>query len=168
MAKNITILRGNSGSGKTTVATQLQKLATHPTALVSQDMIRRQILKVKDTDGNPSIDLIEQIVKFAWQNDYDVIVEGILSAERYEAMLKRLVRACEGKVFAYYFDIPFEETLKRHTSKPNAHEFGEKEMRDWWKDKDFLGLEEEVIIDESLDTDAVVSRILQDTGIMKE
>jgi len=168
MAKNFIILRGNSGSGKTTVATQLQKLATHPTALVSQDMIRRQILKVKDTDGNPSIELIEQIVRFAWQNDYDVIVEGILSTEKYGAMLKRLAHACEGKVFAYYFDIPFEETLKRHASKSNAHEFGEKEMRDWWKDKDVLGLEGEKVIDETHGSEDVVTRISRDTGIIKK
>jgi hypothetical protein len=37
----------------------------------------------------------------------------------------------EDKIFTYYFDIPFEETLNRHQYKPNAHEFGEKELIVW-------------------------------------
>jgi len=40
-------------------------------------------------------------------------------------------------VYAYYFDLPFAETLKRHQTKPNRHEFGEESMRRWWREKDF-------------------------------
>ena len=42
------ILRGNSGSGKTTVAKELQKKFGYNTMLISQDEIRRNILWVKD------------------------------------------------------------------------------------------------------------------------
>lgn len=55
-----------------------------------------------------------------------------------------------------YFDISFNETLTRHRQKPNAHEFGEVEMRRWWKEKDLLGTNNEIIITEkSLKDDAV-------------
>ena len=47
MAK-IIILRGNSGSGKTTTAKRLQKKLGHGTMFVSQDVVRREILYVKD------------------------------------------------------------------------------------------------------------------------
>lgn len=47
MGKSI-ILRGNSGSGKTTVAKELQKKFGHNTMLISQDEVRRNILWVKD------------------------------------------------------------------------------------------------------------------------
>ena len=39
------ILRGNSGSGKTTIAKELQKKFGKNTMLISQDVIRRDILK---------------------------------------------------------------------------------------------------------------------------
>ena len=46
--KKIIILRGNSGSGKTTVARALQKKFGYNTMVISQDEIRRNILWVKD------------------------------------------------------------------------------------------------------------------------
>ena len=42
------ILRGNSGSGKTTVAKELQGLFGRNTMLISQDVVRRDMLGVKD------------------------------------------------------------------------------------------------------------------------
>ena len=47
----IIILRGNSGSGKTTVAKELQKKLGYGTLLISQDAIRREMLYVKDGLG---------------------------------------------------------------------------------------------------------------------
>ena len=42
------MLRGNSGSGKTTVAKELQELFGRGTMVLSQDMIRREVLKERD------------------------------------------------------------------------------------------------------------------------
>lgn len=42
------VLRGDSGSGKTTVAKELQKKFGRNTILISQDVIRRDMLMVKD------------------------------------------------------------------------------------------------------------------------
>lgn len=41
------ILRGNSGSGKTTVAKELQKRFGRNTMLIFQDNIRREMLNVE-------------------------------------------------------------------------------------------------------------------------
>ena len=48
------ILRGNSGCGKTSTARLLQCHLGYDTMLVSQDMVRREILRVKDGDSNPA------------------------------------------------------------------------------------------------------------------
>ena len=40
-------------------------------------------------------------------------------------------------IYAYYFDMSFEETLKRHQTRACRDEFGEKEMKSWWREKDF-------------------------------
>ena len=42
------ILRGNSGSGKSTIAKALQNKFGQNTMLISQDEIRRNMLNVKD------------------------------------------------------------------------------------------------------------------------
>ena len=158
------VLRGNSGSGKSTVAEKLRKIIEPKTALVSQDNLRRKILKEKETDVGDNIDLIQQTVEFALGRHYNVILEGILYFPRYKFMLKRLVERCP-ESYVYYFDIPFDETLKRHATKPNAHEFGEKEMREWYKNKDFTDFQNEKIISAKHSLDQIVSIIASDTHI---
>lgn len=49
--RELVILRGNSGSGKTSVAKDLRQLFGPNTMLISQDVIRRDILKVKDKES---------------------------------------------------------------------------------------------------------------------
>ena len=57
MKKNskIIILRGNSGSGTTSVAKSLQNKFGHGTLLISQDVIRREMLWVKDGIGTKAL-----------------------------------------------------------------------------------------------------------------
>lgn len=38
-----------------------------------------------------------------------------------------------GPSYTYYFAVPFETTLARHTTKPVAHEYGEPKLRHWWR-----------------------------------
>lgn len=56
-------------------------------------------------------------------------------------------------------NVSIDETLRRHESKPNAHEFGEPEMRRWYTEKDVLGLDEERLIPEKSSLTATVRRI---------
>ncbi len=147
--KRLIILRGNSGSGKTTVAKLLQERLGRQTMLISQDVIRREVLKVRETENHPTMELIQQMTRFGWQNGWEtVILEGIFHKQQYKTGLKELIAEAD-VVQLYYFDISFEETLRRHATKPVANDYGEKEMREWWKEKDFLGVEGERLIDES-------------------
>lgn len=125
--------------------------------LVSQDVIRREVLRVHDEEGNPAIQLIYDLCMYGSRIGYTVILEGILSNKKYGTMVKKLIDDFDGDVDVYYFDIPFEETLRRHSSKSNSHEFGKKEMAEWWKDKDYLGIEGEHIINENMTKDQIVS-----------
>ena len=67
-----------------------------------------------------------------------VIFDGILSVKRYGPMLRELALETPDHYF-YYWDIPFEETVRRHSEKPIADEFGESELREWWRQGDVLG-----------------------------
>lgn len=157
------IIRGNSGSGKSTTAKRLRHELGYETMLIPQDVVRREVLRTKDTPGNPSIRLIRELAEYGHRIGYDVIIEGILARKRYGTMLHELVEIFDD-THVYYFDIPFEETLRRHDSKPNSHEFGEKEMREWWVEKDALGIEHEKSITEKLSQDEIIHLILSDVG----
>ncbi len=54
----IIIIRGNSGSGKKTVAKELQRKFGRGTLLISQDVIRREMLWVKDGMGTKAVSLL--------------------------------------------------------------------------------------------------------------
>lgn len=158
------VLRGNSGSGKSTVAKALREKSELKIAIVEQDYLRRFILKEKETEGNNNIALIKQTVEFALEHRYTVILEGILYFPRYGEMLKTLVEQCPDNYF-YYFDVSFDETLKRHATKPNSHEFGEKEMREWYKPRDLTHFETEKVIPESYSLEQTVQFICSESKL---
>ena len=160
------ILRGNSGCGKTSTARLLQRQLGDGTMLVSQDVVRREILRVKDSEGNPAIQLIYDLCMYGNNVGYTVILEGILSNKKYGAMLRRLLDDFQGEKLIYYFDVSFEETVRRHATKPNAHEFGELEMRQWWKDQDVLNVPGEQRIGEQLSQAEIVDLIHRDVLVL--
>lgn len=156
------ILRGNSGSGKTTTAKTLQKKFGHGTMLISQDVIRREILFVKDGPNTEAIKLLNELVLYGKKHCNIIILEGILNSKWYKKLFENLKDEFGSQIFAYYFDIPFEETLNRHKQKPNSHDFGEKEMRIWWNEKDLLNIIPEVFIHKELSLDEIVNNVYAD------
>lgn len=142
----LVMIRGNSGSGKTSLAEALQLHYGRRTLLISQDTVRRTMLREKVTPGNLSISLTETIARFGHAEDLLVIIEGFYEAEIYGEMLARLRDLFAPRVFVYYYDIPFEETVKRHATRAKKEDFTAADMKRWWIDRDYLGWEEEVLI----------------------
>ncbi|MFF2642171.1 hypothetical protein ACFVUB_20290 [Streptomyces niveus] len=99
------VLRGNSASGKSTVAAAIRERFGRGLALIGQDNLRRVVLHEHDRPGAPNIGLIDA--------GYHVVVEGILRADHYGAMLTRLHTDHRGPTHGYYLDIPHQETLAR-------------------------------------------------------
>lgn len=164
---HLIILRGNSGSGKTTVAKLLFDHFHADAMLVSQDVVRRTMLRVKDVPDNPAIELIYRLCSYGNQLNKIVILEGILRRDIYGDMLTKLISDFNGLARVYYFDIPFNETLRRHVTKPNAHEFGEAEMRQWWRSNDVLGVKEEQIFNAEMSADDMLKNIVNDCTTSK-
>jgi predicted kinase len=160
MESKLIIIRGNSGSGKTTTAKSLQYHLGHGTLLVSQDNVRRDMLKVHDREGNLSIDLIRQIAEYGKDKCEYVIVEGILYRDRYGEMLNHLIQFFNQKTHTYYFDLSFEETVIRHNSSSKRTEFGEDSLRAWWNPKDCLGVDGEMILTNEMSQKDVLNLIL--------
>ena len=131
-------------------------------------MLFRSMLRVKDSESNPAIQLIYDLCMYGNNVGYAVILEGILSNKKYGAMLRRLLDDFQGEKLIYYFDISFEETVRRHATKPNAHEFGESEMRQWWKAQDVLDVPGEQRIGEQLAQAEIVDMIRRDVLALSE
>lgn len=159
------VLRGNSGSGKSTTARQLRARLGRGTAIVEQDQIRRVLLWEKDVPGNAAIDLIGLNARYCLDRGFDVIVEGIMHADRYGDMLRGLTADHRGTTRHYYFDIPFEETLVRHSNRSWAANVAPESMREWYEARDLLAGVEQHVFDEHQDLDAVLARILTDLGL---
>ncbi|MGV8984534.1 kinase [Clostridium sp.] len=156
------ILRGNSGSGKTTTGKSLQRKFGHGTMLISQDVVRREMLFVKDGPNPEASHLLSKLALYGKNNCNIIILEGILNSNWYKNLFENLLDEFKEQIFAYYFDIPFEETLNRHRQKPNAHEFGEKEMKEWWNENDLLNIIPEVLLHKELSLNEIVDIIYKD------
>lgn len=164
MAKLI-ILRGPSGSGKSSVAKKLREKIKSKTALVEHDYLRRIILKEEDIPNGINSHLIFKVTEFALNNGYNVILEGIFFTKHYRQMLDKILEFHPEGNYIYYFDVPLKETLKRHQSKDIAEDFGEKEMGSWYVGKDVLNLGGETIISEESSLDETINKILKDTDL---
>lgn len=67
-----------------------------------------------------------------------------------------------GPTYSYYLHVPFEETFARHATKPQAAEYGESEMRGWYRPLDLLpGGTEAVIGADSALSETVVRLMLE-------
>lgn len=104
------ILRGNSGSGKTTVAKALQEKLGYNTMRISQDEVRRNMLWVKDGKDTKALPLMAELLKYGKVHSELTILEGIMYEEWYSPLFKLANELYESNIYAYYFDI----SLKRH------------------------------------------------------
>lgn len=159
------VLRGNSGSGKSTAAQAVRDRYGRGIAIVGQDNLRRIVLRERDAPGAANIGLIDLTARYALDHGYHVIVEGILYAAHYGDMLRRLNTDHRGISRFFYFDVSFEETLRRHATKPQAHEFGEPEMRDWYRSRDVLTGVDEACIPEAASLEEAVTRIMREAEV---
>lgn len=159
------ILRGNSGSGKTTTAKELQNRFGRNTMLISQDAVRREMLKVRDGENTLALPLMKELLRYGSEHSDVVILEGIMYSDWYKPLFELAVQLYGTEIYAYYFDLPFEETLKRHQTRAKCNEFGEEAMRRWWREKDFSDVLKEICITSEKDMESVVEDIYNAVSI---
>ncbi len=161
--KKLILLRGNSGSGKTALSKLLQEKFGPNTMRISHDMVRMEILHTRGKEGvEKSEPLMIELLKYGSLHSEITILEGILPAEAYKGLFRAAVELYgKSNIFAYYYDLPFEETLRRHETKPNRNEFGEAEMRRWWVGRDLLPDLTETILTQELSLEEAAEQIEQ-------
>lgn len=157
----LVIIRGNSGSGKSTVARELRQHLDPKPMLIAQDTVRREMLSVKDRPGNPTPELLTDLCRWSARRGGITILEGILDNDKYAALFRQLP-GLFSRIHAYYLDVSFEETLRRHATRPQSAEFGEDALYRWYRAENPIGLIPETIIPANSTLDETVTRILRD------
>lgn len=160
MADAIIIIRGNSGSGKTTVANKLCDKLGEDCMLLSQDIIRRDILHTKDGKESTAVDLLKELVLFGKKHSNIIVLEGILNSSWYKPLFDNIQSSFD-YIYTYYYDLPFEETVKRFQTKNNTT-YTTQDMKRWYNEKDLLGFENEKIILKDMTVDDTLKMILSD------
>jgi hypothetical protein len=161
-------LRGNSASGKSSVAAGVRERYGRGIAIVGQDNLRRTVLREHDKPKAANIGLIGLTARYALDHGFHVIVEGILYASHYGDMLTALCADHRGATRLYYLHVPFAETLRRHATKAEATKYGEAEMATWYRELDLLpGVAEQIVSAETSLSD-IVQRVMTDTGLASQ
>ena len=78
---DVNCVTGHNGTGKTTLAHKLQHALGRGTLVISQDVIRRDMLWARDTGDGPALPLLMYLVRYGRQHCEYVILEGILFSE---------------------------------------------------------------------------------------
>lgn len=160
MSSMLVVIRGNSGSGKSTIARMLQTRLGKLTAVLQQDHFRKVIYHEREQESLAHAELLEIAAIHCLNRGHNVILEGIFNASRYGGMLERVAAHTDDARF-YSFDLAFEETVNRHSTRPQASEFSDKDMRGWyhgWQSLPFVS-EMRIVADET--PEQIVERILQ-------
>lgn len=145
---------------KASVAKALQRKFGSNTMLLSHDMVRIEILHVWGQEGIiKSEPFMINLLKYGKANSEITILEGVLPAKEYNKLFETAVEEYGQNIFAYYYDLPFEETLARHSTKPNRNDFGESDMRRWWKERDFLPMILEKVLDKDVSFEDAIEMI---------
>lgn len=163
----LVIIRGNSGSGKTTAAREARSRFGRGAALLEQDHLRRIVLREHDSAHIDPVApaFITATARTALDLGYHVILEGFLHSERYATVLHELIDNHPGPAAIFYLDVSFDETVRRHLNRDEPIPVTPDEMRQWYTHRDLLNVPGETIIPETSTFEQTVNTILQTSGL---
>lgn len=164
----LVVIRGNSGSGKTTTAREVRRRYGRGCALLEQDYLRRIMLREHDTSRTNPVapGFITAVARNALDLGYHVVMEGILHTDRYANVLRQLIDQHPGPSYVYYLNVSFAETVRRHQTRTEQVKFTPEQMRDWYEHDDLLGTSGEHIIGETSTFEQTVDTILHTSGLV--
>ncbi|MEU4689253.1 AAA family ATPase [Actinoplanes sp. NPDC023714] len=161
---SLVVIRGNSGSGKTTTAREVRRRYGRGAALIEQDHLRRVVLR--EHGGNPVAPaFIVGTARAALDAGYHVVLEGILHSGQHAGPLTDLIAGHPGPSHVYWFEVSFEETVRRHLGRAEPIPVSAGRMREWYAPHDLLGVPGERVIPETTGFEDAVTTILHTSGL---
>ena len=166
-APTLVILRGNSGSGKSTVAKKVRQRYGRGVALIGQDYLRREVLREHGSNSTPTVapGFITTVTRAALEAGYHVVLEGILHTGQYGTPLHKLINGHPGPARVLWMDVSFDETLRRHAGRSDLAHVSAEMMRAWYTKLDLLGVPGEQVVVETSSVEDTVAMILHDSGL---
>jgi predicted kinase len=166
-APHLVIIRGNSGSGKSTAAAEVRSRFGRGAALIEQDYVRRVLLREHGGNSMHPVapQFIATMVQAALDAGYHVVLEGILDGRGYGDVLRQLIAQHPGPVAVFYLQVSFDETVRRHAQRAEPIPVTAEQMREWYSEQDLLGVAGERVIGEAASFEDIVSTILHDSGL---
>jgi hypothetical protein len=104
--------------------------------------------------------MIDTVVRHALDSGYSVVLEGILAGDHYGSMLTTLVADHVGTTVCAYLDVPFDETVRRHETRPQSADFTPEQMADWFTLDDRLCVEQEILVGQDSSADETVELLV--------
>lgn len=166
---SLVVIRGNSGSGKSTVATEVRRRYGRGCALIEQDYLRRVVLREHGSNSSPVVapGFITTMARTALEAGYHVVLEGILHTGQYGTPLRELIAGHAGRSSVFWMQVGFDETLRRHTGRPDMAHVTADMMRSWYNPLDLLGVDGEQVIAEESSLEDTVEAIWHDSGLVE-
>jgi thymidylate kinase len=162
------VIRGNSGSGKSTISQELQKCIPN-SILVEQDYFIKYVIFPKTSEEEAKRRAkIFNTVKGALLTNEIVILEGVFDSRRYKDYFTDLIEYHGMDNYFFYIDLTFEETLRRHGTREKRNKFGEEKMKEWYIPHDQLGYDFEKTINSGINVLDATRLIMQSVDETKE
>lgn len=153
------VIRGPSGAGKSTVSQKVFKRSSRPTLLVSEDRMRKMFSDHHIAGHDAARELATESVLLGLRNGYDVIYEGILNIKTHRKQFEDIFATHPKENYFFYLEASFDETVKRHKTRPEKSEFTPKAMEKWWNYASPTGLPFETIIPETSSLEETIKTI---------
>jgi thymidylate kinase len=158
-SSKLIVLRGPSGSGKTTVAKLLHAKVVNKTALIEQDYYRHIMFNNLHSDIEaPRFVMFAGIVA-ALDHGYDVILEGFMGMGKYKGYFDELLTHHPDNNFFFYFDVSFEESLRRHKTRMKSEGLNEAKMHELYLRGGASQYPGETVISENSSVEETVAKI---------
>jgi len=157
--EKLIIIRGPSGAGKSSIAKELHARCSRPTLLISEDKVRKMFSDWLQPNHTASKKLATAMVISGLKSNYDVIYEGISNIKTYEQYYKEIFAVHPTENYMFYLDVSFDETVRRHDTRPEKAEFGVDVMKEWWNYATPTGYDFEAIIPEGTSQEDTVENI---------
>ena len=163
----LVIIRGNCGSGKSTVAQHVRDAYGRGVALIEQDYLRRVVLREHGSDSISTIapEFITTMTRTALNAGYHVVLEGILHTGQYGALLRAVIAEHPGPSAVFWMNVSFDETLRRHAGRPHLAHISRQTMVSWYVPDDLLNVPGEQILPEQSTIKQSVTAVLHNSGL---
>jgi len=163
--KKLIIIRGRPGAGKSTIAKQTQrKLLPQKVAILCPDYFYWQVFP-----GEENQHLVNQILNFTAQkyleNNYIVILEGILPKSENDELFKQLKNYCQKEkidFYSFFIEVSQDRALERNDKRKKGKKISKEDMKQWYQNVKPKEIDNEILIQtDQVPIGKIVEKILR-------